>query len=158
RMEAVNESLGRHVGDQLLRMAAERFARCVGSSRDVARVGSDHLAAMIEDIQSDGALIRTLETWRREWLGAPFGVEGQEIAVSANAGIALFPTDGRDALTLLRNAEAAVKKAKTSPEKHAFYTQHLTEARAEWLAFESRLRRALEHEEFVLHYQPKVDL
>jgi diguanylate cyclase (GGDEF)-like protein len=158
RLETVNTSLGRHIGDQLLRQVAERFARTVGNTHDVARLGSDHLAAVIEEAPSDGAVIRVVEGWWRDWLGAPFIVDGHELMLSANTGIAIFPTDGHDAPTLLRNAEAALKKAKTLPQRRAFYTQHLSEDRAEWLAFESKLHRALEHEEFELHYQPKVDL
>jgi len=158
RFEAVNDSLGRHIGDQLLRQAAERLARCVGCTKDVARTGSDQFAAVIEDVHSDGAVIRAVESWQREWLSAPFMVEGHEITLSTKIGIALFPSDGADAQTLMRNAETALKKAKSSSRQHAFYTQHLTEERSEWLAFESKLRRALEQEQFVLHYQPKVDL
>jgi len=158
RLGSVNESFGRHVGDLLLRQAAERFSQCVGNPRDAARVGSDHLATVIEEIQSDGAVIRTIESWWRDWLGQPFVVQGHEITLSAKAGIALCPADGGDAQTLLHNAEAALNKAKDSAERYAFYTQHLSKARAERLLLENRLRRALEHEEFVLHYQPKVDL
>jgi len=158
RLESVNESFGRHVGDQLLRQAAERFSRCVGNPKDAARIGSDHLATVIEEVQSDGAVVRAVEGWWRDWLGTPFVVQGQDITISAKAGIALYPADGADAQTLLSNAEAAVKKAKDSQERHAFYTQHLSEARAERLRLENKLRRALEKEEFVLHYQPKVDL
>jgi diguanylate cyclase (GGDEF)-like protein len=158
RFEAINNTLGRHVGDQLLRQAAERFAQCVGNPKDVGRIGWDHLAAVIPDVRSDGSVIRTVEHWSHNWLAAPFLVEGNELTISAKAGIALFPGDGSDASTLMRNAETALRKAQTSPNRHAFYTQHLSETGAEWLALESQLRRALEHEEFVLHYQPKVDL
>lgn len=158
RLDSVNDTLGRHVGDQLLRQAAERFVRCVGSAKDVGRLGSDHLGAMVEDLQTDGSAIRSVEGWYREWSSAPFLVEGHEISLTAKFGIALFPGDGADAETLLRNAEAALKKAKGSAERHAFFTQHLSRARTEWLALEGKLRRALPNEEFVLHYQPKVDL
>ena len=69
-----------------------------------------------------------------------------------------FPSDGADAESLLKNAEAALKKAKASGERYLFYTQQMTERAAEKLALENQLRQALENEEFVLHYQPKVDL
>lgn len=158
RFESVNNSFGRHVGDQLLQRAADRFAQCVGNPKDVARIGSDNLAAVILGVPSEGSVIRTVERWWREWLGAPFLVADHELTLSAKAGIAVFPEDGSDAETLLRNTEAALKKAKTSAQRHAFYTQHLSAARAEYLSLESKLRRALEHKEFVLHYQPKVEL
>lgn len=158
RLDSVNESMGRHVGDQLLRLAAERLAQCVGSQKDVGRAGSDHMCAMVEGISSDGAAIRMLEGWYREWSSTPFVVDGHDIVLSAKFGIALFPNDGSEAETLLRNAETALKKAKSSAERHAFYLQHMTEARSRWLALDIKLRRALEQDEFVLHYQPKVDL
>jgi len=158
RLDSVNDSLGRHVGDELLRQAAERFVHCVGSAKDVGRLGSDHLGAVVEDMQTDGGAIRLIEGWYREWSSTAFVVEGHEISLTAKFGIALFPGDGTEAETLLRNAEAALKKAKGSAERHAFFTQHLSRARSEWLALESKLRRALPNEEFILHYQPKVDL
>jgi EAL domain-containing protein (putative c-di-GMP-specific phosphodiesterase class I) len=85
-------------------------------------------------------------------------VEGNELHLAANAGIALFPVDGDETDTLLRHAESALKQARTTGDRHLFYTQHLSESSSEKLAMESRLRRALENEEFLLHYQPKVDL
>ena len=82
---------------------------------------------------------------------------GTELRVSAKAGIALFPNDGADADALFQNAEAALKKAKATGERYLFHTQQMTERIGEKLALENKLRQALEKEEFVLHYQPKVD-
>jgi len=84
-------------------------------------------------------------------------VSGTELRVSAKAGIALFPNDGADADALFQNAEAALKKAKATGERYLFHTQQMTERIGEKLALENKLRQALEKEEFVLHYQPKVD-
>jgi len=84
-------------------------------------------------------------------------VSGTELRVSAKAGIALFPNDGQDADALFQNAEAALKKAKAAGERYLFHTQQMTERIGEKLALENKLRQALEKEEFVLHYQPKVD-
>jgi EAL domain-containing protein (putative c-di-GMP-specific phosphodiesterase class I) len=85
-------------------------------------------------------------------------VEDHELRVSTKAGIALFPNDAADAETLLRNAEAALRKAKASGERHLFYTQQMTQRVAEKLTLENKLRQALEKSEFVLHYQPKINL
>jgi diguanylate cyclase len=85
-------------------------------------------------------------------------VAGTELRTSARIGVALSPGDGADTDTLLRNAEAALKQAKLTGERYVFYRQEMTARIAENLALENKLRRALEHEEFVLHYQPKVDL
>jgi EAL domain-containing protein (putative c-di-GMP-specific phosphodiesterase class I) len=89
---------------------------------------------------------------------APFQIDGRELTIFSRAGIAVFPYDGRDADTLFRNAEAAVAKARTSGERFAFYAPELNARVAERLDLESRLRRAVERREFVLYYQPKVDL
>lgn len=158
RLESINDTLGRQVGDQLLRQAAERLTPCIGNPRTVARLGSAQLAAVIPDVGGNRAVLRDLDTRWHQWLGAPFQVEGHDFVLSAKAGIALFPHDGADAQVLLRNAATALKQAKSTPDRYAFYTQNLSANRAEWLALESKLRRALEHREFVLHYQPKVEV
>jgi diguanylate cyclase (GGDEF)-like protein/PAS domain S-box-containing protein len=158
RFEGFRESLGRSTGDDLLRRVAERLVETVGSSDLVAHLGSDQFAVIIPDLQSDYSVQNTIERWWREWLGPTFKVDDQELTLSAKAGIALYPADGTDADTLLRNAQAALKKAKDSPSKHVFYTPNLSEKFAERVTLENQMRRALEHEEFVLHYQPKVDM
>jgi EAL domain-containing protein (putative c-di-GMP-specific phosphodiesterase class I) len=104
-------------------------------------------------------LARVLDETSRACFGEPFRPEGgAELRLSAKAGIALSPEDGTDAETLHRNAEAALKQAKASNEKFVFYARHMTERVAEKLVMENMLRLALEGNEFVLHYQPKVDL
>ncbi|MDB6015058.1 MAG: response regulator receiver modulated sensor-containing diguanylate [Gammaproteobacteria bacterium] len=158
RFDSITDSLGRHAADHLLRELAERFARCVGDPAAVARIGPDQFAAFIPDIERESDVVQTIERWWPQWLNTPFQVEGNELRLSANAGVALYPGDGNDADTLLKHAEAALKRAKTTGDRHLFYTRHLTEPGSEKLALESKLRRALENEEFVLHYQPKVDL
>ena len=158
RFDSISDSLGRHAADQLLRELAERFTQCVGDPAVVARIGPDQFAALILDIQRDSDVVRTLEEWWPQWLNAPFQVEGNELRLSANAGVALFPFDGTDTDVLLKHAEAALKKARTTGDRYQFYTRHLSERGTEKLALESKLRRALENDEFVLHYQPKVDL
>jgi diguanylate cyclase (GGDEF)-like protein/PAS domain S-box-containing protein len=158
RFNTINDTFGRHTGDELLRQLAERLVDCVGVANEVGRIGSDQFAALIWNVREIGDVARTVEEWWRKWLGTPFQIEGQEFRISARAGIALFPNDGEDAETLVTNAEAALQNAKETGNKHLFYTRHLSERVAETLALENQLRRALEREEFVLHYQPKVDL
>ena len=158
RLEAINDAFGRHAGDQLVCQIAERLARCVGDRNQVACVGPHLFAAVIPDVKSEDEVARTVEEWWRQWLSEPFQIDDNELLISARAGIALFPSDGCDADSLLKNAEVALKKAKVAGEKHLFYTPHLSERVAERLALENKLRRALENEEFVLHYQPQVDL
>jgi EAL domain-containing protein (putative c-di-GMP-specific phosphodiesterase class I) len=92
------------------------------------------------------------------WFGAPFRVGDEDLRLSARMGVALFPEHGREADTLFARAESALKKAKATGERHLLYRPEMSERVAERLALENRLRRALEREEFVLHYQPMVDL
>jgi diguanylate cyclase (GGDEF)-like protein/PAS domain S-box-containing protein len=158
RFETISDTLGKHAADQLFREAAQRFVRCVGHAEDVARIGPDQFAAVILDIKRESDVVLAIEEWWSEWLNSPFEVEGNELRLSANAGVALFPIDGSDADTLLRHAQAALKKAKATGDPYLFYTRHLSERGSANLALENKLRRALENEEFVLHYQPKVEL
>lgn len=158
RIDAINNSLGRQVGDNLLRLAADRLVKCEGDSNDLARIGAAQFAVLLPNVGSAAAASLALDRWWQTWLGAPFQIENSELTLSANAGIAFFPEDGSDAETLLRKAESAVNRAKSTGDRHAFFTQHLNESSGEWLVLESKLRRALEREEFVLHYQPKLDL
>jgi diguanylate cyclase (GGDEF)-like protein len=158
RFESINGRFGRHMGDRVLRQIAERFSDCVGDANAVGRISANHFVAVIEDVQHEGDVARTVEDWWKQWLGPPFVIDGHEVRISATAGIAMYPIDGGDAAALSRNAEAALKNAKSTGKNHLFYTSGLSEGIAERLSLESRLNHALEHDEFVLHYQPKVDL
>jgi len=158
RFESINESFGRHAGDLVLKQLAKRFADCVGDANEVGRVGPHQFAAVIPDLKESGDVARKIQDWWLQWLGEPFRVADSELRLSAKSGIALFPDDGADAVTLLRNAETALHKAKATEDTNLFYTQHLSERIAEELALEHELRQALVHNEFVLHYQPKVDV
>jgi diguanylate cyclase (GGDEF)-like protein/PAS domain S-box-containing protein len=158
RFESINGIFGRHVGDQVLRQIAERFAICVGDTNAVGRISANLFAAVIENVRHADDVARTVEDWWRHWLGPPFVIDEQEVQISAAAGIALSPGDGSDATALLRNAEAALKNAKSTGKNQLFYTRGLSEGIAERRSLEIKLNHALEHEEFVLHYQPKVDL
>jgi diguanylate cyclase (GGDEF)-like protein len=158
RLDAIYDALGRPAGEELIRQLAERLSQCVGDAAAVARIGPDRFAAILLHLNEEQEVAKAMGEWRRHWLGAPYRVQGQEITMTAKAGAAVFPADGRDAGTLLKNAEAAVNKARDTGDTHMFYTHGLSEGIAERIGLESSMRGALEREEFVLHYQPKVDL
>jgi diguanylate cyclase (GGDEF)-like protein/PAS domain S-box-containing protein len=158
RFRTINDTLGRRGGDALLKQMAARLLGQAGGPGEVARLGADHFAVVIPEVKAEEDLVRIIENARQRILAQPFSVEGNELRVSTKAGIALFPNDAAGAETLLRNAEAALAKAKGSGERHLFYTQQMTERVAETLTLENKLRQALEKSEFVLHYQPKIDL
>ena len=158
RLTTVNESLGRQAGDALIRQVGERLAAHAGGA-SVARIAADNFAVVLPTVKGRSEAGRVLTSLLRECFAEPYPLEGDtELKVAAKAGLALFPNDGADAETLLGNAEAAHRKAKETGERHVFYTPDLTERTGVSLTLENKLRRALENDEFVLHYQPKVEV
>ena len=157
RFKMINDSLGRQAGDEFLKQLAGRLARALGAA-DIARIGGDHFAIVVPEIKGRSEIGRNLERIWRECFTQPFRVNNTELRVSAKAGIALFPSDGDNTDMLYAHAEAALKKAQETGERLQFHSREMTERVAGQLAFENQLRQALEKEEFVLHYQPKVDL
>jgi diguanylate cyclase (GGDEF)-like protein len=158
RFDTMHDVLGRPAAEDLMRQLGERLVQSVGETTAVARIGPDRFAAMLLRFDEEREVASAIENWRRQWLSTPYLVHGQEVTVTAKAGAAVFPADGRDADTLLKNAEAALHKARDTGETHIFYTHGLTEGIAERMGLEASMRGALQREEFVLHYQPKVDL
>ncbi|MBT9502742.1 MAG: EAL domain-containing protein [Burkholderiaceae bacterium] len=157
RFKSINDALGRHVGDDILRQVGQRIANNSEGPSHMARVGPDQFAVMFPEASAEIEVARLLNEFYQRCFGGPFAVGSTELRVAARIGVALFPTDGGNAETLYRNAEAAVKRAKSAVERVLFYDVRMTESLAEKLALENRLRGALQNEQFVLHYQPKVD-
>jgi diguanylate cyclase (GGDEF)-like protein/PAS domain S-box-containing protein len=151
----VNEMLGREAGDELLMMAASRLQQ---GNPSAARIGVDVFAFTIHDRHSAADVAHALDDLASRSFGEPFMLSGEELRIGCRSGVAVFPDDGDDAETLLRNAEAALRRAKASAEHRVFYAPEMNAQAAAVLAMESRLRRAVERREFVLHYQPKVRL
>lgn len=159
RFKSVNDAYGWQAGDDLLKQVADRLVSVGGGEPDrFARVSTNRFAVVstaLDNAEHAGryAVERINASFR-----APFKIAEKEVQVSVNVGIALFPVDGADADTLLRNAEAALKKAKSTGEPFLFFTQAMTERVAERLSLVHRLRQAVDNEEFLLHYQAKVSL
>ncbi|MGZ5141861.1 MAG: putative bifunctional diguanylate cyclase/phosphodiesterase, partial [Burkholderiales bacterium] len=158
RFKNINDSLGQAAGDALLRQVAEWLKRTVGDANLLARVGADHFAVVMPEVKQESELARLVEKSLQAFLEHPFRLNGSIFRVAGKVGVALFPDDGTDADTLFKNAEAALKKAKASGDRYLFYTQEMTKTVASKLTLENQLRQALDNEEFVLHYQPKVSL
>jgi diguanylate cyclase (GGDEF)-like protein/PAS domain S-box-containing protein len=157
RFKNINDSLGRPSGDALLKQVAEWLTHKTGDAKLLARIDADHFAIVLPEVKSDGNLAKLVGNLMEAFLGHPFPLNNAEFRIAAKAGVAIFPDDGEDADTLFRNAEAALKKAKASGERFMFYTQEMTKNVAGKLTLENQLRRAIDNEEFVLHYQPKVN-
>jgi diguanylate cyclase (GGDEF)-like protein/PAS domain S-box-containing protein len=158
RFKNINDSLGQAAGDALLRQVAEWLTRSVGDPNLLARVGADHFAVVAPEVKHEGDIARLVEKTMEGLLEHPFLLNDAVFRIAAKIGVAVFPDDGVDADTLFQRAEAALKKAKASGDRFLFYTQKMTEAMAGKLTLENQLRQALDKEEFVLHYQPKVNL
>ena len=158
RFEVINDTLGRAAGDELLKQIAKRFLHQSSAAGQFARIEGGHFAVILPEIKSEEDLARGFGQWGREYFGAAFNIADSELRVSARVGIAVFPGDGDDGDTLFRNADAAARKAKARGERYLFYAQEMSEKIAGTLALENELRQALENDEFVLHYQPKVDM
>jgi diguanylate cyclase (GGDEF)-like protein len=158
RFRAVNEALGRNGGDALLREIAARMRAYERDEARLARIANDHFAFAVPEFATEQELGRRTERKFLQIFGEPFHTEREDLRLSVRAGIALYPNDGADPDSLFRSAEVALKKAKEQGERYVFYQGAMSERVAEKLALESKLRQALEKEQFVLHYQPKVDL
>ncbi|MDP3513618.1 MAG: EAL domain-containing protein [Sulfuritalea sp.] len=158
RFKSINDSLGRPAGDALLRLVAEWLTSHVEDASLLARVGADHFAVVLPEVKMDCDVARQLETTIEALVEHPFRLNDAVFRVAAKVGVALYPEDGTDADALFRNAEAALKRAKASGERYLFYTQTMTATAAASLSLENLLRQALDNHEFVLHYQPKVNL
>ena len=164
----VNDSLGHHAGDQLLVQLAERLQACTRDTDVVARQGGDEFLMLLSDLDRGTSAHGNDEIARvapeavaeriRLALVEPFELGGTSIRVSASMGISLFPRDGMDGETLLKNADTAMYRAKKfMPGGHMLYAAS-GEAPLEKLSLSTRLRRAVEQEHWVLHYQPVVDV
>ena len=157
RFSTINETLGRQAGDELLRQLAQHLQESLDETGILARLSADCFG--IAKRADDGAdIAHPLEQMLSGIRGRIFVAGGKELRVAARAGVASFPVDGADIESLYRNAEAALKKAKLSKDEYQFYTPEINARVAETLTLENKLRRALEQEQFVLHYQPKVNL
>ena len=158
RFRFINESLGRHAGDALLRQLAARARRAWPEPDDVARLSADSFGGIVADLNDETAIAHLPGQLITEVLRQPFKIGDKDLSIAMAAGIAVFPADGSDADILFRNAEAALKRAKLSGEQYLFYRPEMNARVAETLQLETKLRQALDREEFVLHYQPKVSL
>ena len=154
----VNDSLGHDVGDKLLQSVASRLSTCVRSSDTVSRLGGDEFVVLLAEIaQPEDAA--TAVTRMLEAVSAPHQIDEHELHVTTSIGVSLYPTDGKDAETLIKNADAAMYQAKANGRKSFRFFEPAINLRAvERQQTEEGLRRAIERNEFVLYYQPKLDI
>jgi len=152
----VNDTLGRHAGDRVLKELGQRLERTTAESAAPARIGGDRFAVIVPNL-SAANVARWTDEWIVDSLAEPLTVDGIELRTAVKVGIALFPTDADTAETLFVNAEAALQRATGAADPYLFYSPEMNARIAERLHVESRLRKALNERQFVLHYQPKLD-
>lgn len=154
----INDSLGHYVGDMLLKQVAALFTACMREDDTVARLGGDEFVVILASMASED------EAWMvsqkiLKLMTEPFTIEAHELFVTCSIGIALYPKDGDDAKTLLQSADGALYLAKNKGRNNAqFCTAEMNAKALERLTLESELRQAINRQEFLLHYQPRVDM
>lgn len=158
RFRNVNETLGRQVGDELLRQVGRRLKTAMPNSDMVARINADHFALAIWPNNGKEGMAAVLDGLLADVFEHPFEVGGSPLRLSARAGIAIFPDDGNDSETIYHNAEAALRISKQKGIPYLFYTPQMKIMDTKGLLMETRLRTAVEEMQFVLHYQPKINL
>ena len=152
----VNDNLGQHLGDALLRLVAERLTGAFGRSSGISRLGDDKFSVIEIDPthETDGALAKRIA----DCFEAPFSLQGQELRVDARAGFVQFPDDGDHAEALLQEAKVALQHAKDTGARYLRYTARMNETASQRFVLTNELRRAVAERCFTLHYQPKLNL
>jgi diguanylate cyclase (GGDEF)-like protein/PAS domain S-box-containing protein len=154
----INDSLGHHIGDEVLQMASTRLQQCLREGDSVARLGGDEFV-LILPLLGDGSDPSRVAQKALDVLAQAFIVEGHELHVSGSIGISLYPDDGADVETLMRAADTAMYHAKEMGRGNfQFFTPALNQAAQQRFDLSTRLRQALAQNEFVLHYQPQVKM
>lgn len=157
QFKTVNDSLGHQIGDRLLTTVAERLLGCMREEDVLARLGGDEFVAMLPRLNrpEDAA---TVARKMLDILSRPVEIEGHELRVSVSIGIAIHPTDGSDVTTLLKHADTAMYSAKDAGrDNFQFFVPEMNQRALERLMLEGGIRRAIAHDEFILHYQPQID-
>jgi len=156
RLGQVNDTFGRNCGDDLLREAGQRFLRLTRNPANIAYLGNGRFATTFSATASAADVAHSIEHLHRAGAADPFVLGGERLHIESTIGVAIYPQDGTTTEALLRNAEAALAQAKLSGAPYLFYDAGTNAQVADALRLETRLRRALERDEFVLYYQPKV--
>ena len=158
RFKDINDTLGHPTGDALLKAVAERLVGCLRDGDTVARQGGDEFTMLLQDVYRIDDVTKVIEKIFSSF-GAPFVTGGHEIFLTASIGMSIYPDDGADAETLLKNADIALHQAKEEGRnKYKLFTPAMNEKIAKRLDLGKRLRKAAEKEEFLLYYQPEVDI
>jgi diguanylate cyclase (GGDEF)-like protein/PAS domain S-box-containing protein len=156
--KTVNDSLGHHAGDRLLAEIACRLAAEMDREKRLFRLGGDEFVVVVDQLESSDAIAGLVNRLVGA-MGQSCDIDGHQLHCTSSIGISLYPEDGQDALTLIRNADAAMYAAKAAGRNnYQFFTESMNAAANKRLHLESELWRALAENQLVLHYQPQIDL
>ena len=157
QFKLINDSMGHEVGDQLLLIMSQRLSACVREVDTVVRIGGDEFVILLSNIDGLHDIVTTMQRILTS-VAEPCEIHGLNYLVTCSIGISVYPDDGVEPSVLLKNADSAMYEAKKAGRNnYQVYTQALNEALAERVMLEYELRQALENQEFILHYQPKMD-
>lgn len=158
RFKNINDTLGHESGDSMLKEVAKRIGASVRDADTVARLGGDEFVVLVENFKEPSVLVNVAKKLI-ERLAIPMCIEGRDFHQTVSIGISTYPADGNDAQTLIKNADIAMYRAKEhGRNNHRFYSAQMGAGSLERMLLESELRRAIEQDEFVLQYQPKVNI
>lgn len=158
RFKNINDSLGHDVGDKIIVEIARRLSACVRAGDTIARLGGDEFVLIRPDVAREDA-VATMAQQILEALARPMSIQGHEFYPTGSIGVSMYPKDGQDGQTLLKNADTAMYRAKDAGRNNfQFYAHEMNSRALDRLKLETGLRRALEREEFVLHYQPQMHI
>jgi len=158
RFKTINDSLGYTAGDQMLKAIAQRLTSCVRESDTVARFGADEFAVLLMQLGRTQDAANTAKAIKQA-VEQAFLIDGRELFITSSIGISVYPQDGRDTATLLKNAGVALQRAKEKGRgDYEFYASGNTSQALKQLLLESQMRPGLERGEFVVEYQPQVDV
>lgn len=156
--QTINSAMGHETGDKALKIISERLVRDLRESDTIARLGGDEFVISMPNIQSNVNLFQIAKKMLSS-IAQPVDVDGRELRLTASIGIALYPEHGKDEETLIRKAEMAMHSAKQlGRNRHQMYVEHMNDQVQQQVQLEDEMWRALENNEFMLYYQPVIDL
>lgn len=157
RFNLINDTLGHETGDLLIQAISERLSACLRDCDTVARLGGDEFTVLLTEIANVQDAVLVAQRIVDE-LSLAFTINDRELLLTTSIGISLFPSDGEDSVSLVKNANAALYRAKENGNTYQHYAPAMNATSAERLALDNSLRRALERNELMLYYQPQLDL
>ena len=158
RFKTINDSLGHATGDKLLQHAARKLKTCVREEDTVARIGGDEFVVVLRNVSDVQGAVQVARKIGHEIHG-PYRIEGRDLTVTTSIGISIYPDDEGDEYSMIQHADTAMYQAKErGRNSYAFYQQHMTVQAKERLLLENSLLNAINKDDFLLHYQPQIDI